>query len=205
MNVRSRGILAALVVLVAAAPLSAQIRVGFVDSRKILQEMPARAAVEARLRVELETLGAREKRMIDSLNLMVASFEKDSSTLTPADRTKRFTALQAYDAQYRDTLQALQTEAQERQATAMQPLFDQVKLALDEVRMADGLAFIFDIGAQGNTIVAMDKNLDVSDKVIARLRTTATAPAPRATPPAATPQRPAPAGPVAAPAGVRKP
>ena len=87
----------------------------------------------------------------------------------------------------------------------MQPLFDQVKLALDEVRTADGLAFIFDIGAQGNSIVAMDKNLDVSDKVIARLRVTANAPAPRAAPPAATPQRPAPTGPVSAPAGVRKP
>ncbi len=205
MNVRSRGILAALVVLVAAAPLQAQVRMGFVDSRKILQEMPARAAVEARLRVELETLGAREKKMIDSLNAMVASFEKDSATLSAADRTKRFTALQAYDAQYRDTLQALQTEAQEKQAAAMQPLFDQVKLALDEVRTADGLSFIFDIGAQGNAIVAMDKNLDVSDKVIARLRTTSAAPAPRTAPPAAAPTRPAPAGPVSAPAGVRKP
>lgn len=204
MNVRSRGILAALLVLVAAAPLSAQLRVGFVDTRKILQEMPARASVEARLRVELETLGAREKKMIDSLNAMVASFEKDSASLTPALKTQRFAALQAYDAQYRDTLQALQTEAQEKQAAAMQPLFDQVKLALDEVRTADGLAFIFDIGAQGNSIVAMDKNLDVSDKVIARLRTSAAAPAPR-TPPATTPQRPAPAGPVSQPTGVRKP
>jgi outer membrane protein len=203
MNVRSRGILAALLVL-AATPLSAQVRVGYVDSRKILQEMPARTAVETRLRVELEGLGVREKKMIDSLNVMVAAFEKDSSTLTAEERTKRFTALQQYDAQYRDTLQALQTEAQEKQATAMQPLFDQIKLALDEVRAADGLAFIFDIGAQGNAIVAMDKNLDVSDKVIARLRTQASAPPAR---PAAqpAPQRPAPAGPVAQPAGVRKP
>jgi Skp family chaperone for outer membrane proteins len=204
MNVRSRGILAALVVLVAAAPLSAQARFGFVDTRKILQEMPARAAVEARLRTEIEALGAREKKMIDSLNVMVAAFEKDSSTLTPENRTKRFAALQAYDAQYRDTLQALQTEAQEKQAAAMQPLFDQVKLALDEVRAADGLAFIFDISAQGNSIVAMDKNLDVSDKVIARLRTQPAAPAARPAPQPA-PTRPAPAGPVSQPAGVRKP
>ena len=72
------------------------------------------------------------------------------------------------------------------------------------MRAADGLAFIFDISAQGNSIVAMDKNLDVSDKVIARLRTQPAAPAARPAPQPA-PQRPAPAGPVSQPAGVRKP
>jgi outer membrane protein len=204
MTVRPRGLLAALLLLVAAAPLSAQMRIGYVDTRKILQEMPARNAIEAQLRVELEVLGAREKKMIDSLNLMVASFEKDSASLTPETRTQRFAALQAYDAQYRDTLQALQNEAQQKQAEAMQPLFDAVKLALEEIRQADGLAFILDVGAQGSNIVAMDKNLDLSDKVIARLRTQPAArPATRPAP--ATPARPAPAGPVSQPAGVRKP
>src|SRR5262245_18458095 len=108
MTVRSRGVLADLFALVTAAPLSAQTRVGYVDTRKNLQEMPARAAVESRLRIELEALGAREKKMVDSLNVLVAAFEKDSATLTPQVRTTRFAALQAYDAQYRDTLQALQ-------------------------------------------------------------------------------------------------
>jgi outer membrane protein len=207
MTVRPRGLLAALLLLVAAAPLSAQMRIGYVDTRKILQEMPARTAVEAQLRVELEVLGAREKKMIDSLNVMVASFEKDSASLTQETRTQRFAALQAYDAQYRDTLQALQNEAQQMQAAAMQPLFDAVKLALEDIRQADGLAFILDVGAQGSNIVAMDKNLDLSDKVIARLRTQPAQPAarPTARPAPAAPARPAPAGPVSQPAGVRKP
>jgi hypothetical protein len=115
--------------------------------------------------------------------------------------------MQAYDASYRDTLEALQAEAQQKQGEAMQPLFDVIPLALEEVRVADGLSMIFDLGAQVNPIVAMDKNLDVSDKVIARIRTMpaarpgTTVPAPAAKP-AATPPRP---GPVQAPAGVRRP
>jgi len=207
MSFRSRGLMAAFLALVAVAlPARAQARLAYVDTRKILQEMPSRVAVETRLRVELEALGAREKKMIDSLNVMMAAFEKDSSALPVAERTARFAALQQYDAQYRDTLQALQTEAQQKQADAMQPLFDQIKLALDDVRTADGYAFIFDVGSQGNSIVAMDRNLDLSDKVIARIRTM---PAPRPTPvpaaPTTAPTRPAPTGPVPAPAGVRKP
>ena len=213
------GLLAVLVSLASAAsPLSAQ-KVGYVDSRKILQEMPARVAAEARMRAGLDILSARQKKMVDSLNALVSGFERDSATLTQTDKIARFTSLQAYDAMYRDTLAALEEEAQSSQAQAMQPLFDQIKLALDDVRQADGYAMIFDIGGQSNPIVSMDRNLDISDRVLARIRampTTGAAPAaaaPRPAPAAATP-RPAPAtpaattrppGPVAQPSGARRP
>ena len=207
----TRGLVAALLPLtLLAAPVAAQTKVAYVDTRKILQEMPGRNQVEARYRTEVEVLQSREKTMVDSLNAMVAAFEKDSATLTAAQRTERFTKLQEFDGRYRDTLQVLQNEAQQKQGEMMQPLFDQIKIALEDVRRAEGVAMIFDMGAQANPVVAMDKNLDLSDKVIAKLRTMpaaapAPAPAPAARPaaPAAAPARPA--GPVTQPAGVRRP
>lgn len=210
MTIMSRGALvAALLTLAAAvAPLAAQ-KVGYVDSRKILQEMPARAAAEARMRAGLEVLSARQKKMVDSLNLLMASFERDSATLSQADKLARFTAMQTYDAQYRDTLQVLEEAAQASQAEAMQPLFDQIKLALEDVRQSDGYAMIFDIGGQSNPIVSMDRNLDLSDRVLARIRAmpvTGAAPAAPARP-AAAPAAPAarPTGPVSQPSGARRP
>ena len=205
MFVRPRHLLAALLLTAIAAPLAAQSKVAYVDSRRILQEMPARTQVEARIRNELAALEARQKKMVDSLQSLMGAFQKDSASMTTDDRNKRFAAMQAYDAQYRDTLQALEAEAQQKQGEAMQPLFDVIRLALEEVRVADGLSMIFDLGAQVNPIVAMDKNLDVSDKVIAKIRTMP-APRPGTQPaaPAAAPTRP-PAGPVPAPAGVRRP
>lgn len=207
MRYLSRGFLAALAFLVVAAvPAQAQSKVAFIDSRKVMQEMPGRNQIEARIRTELEVLGVREKRMVDSLNTMMTSFQRDSATMTQEGRVARFTAMQQYDAMYRDTLEALQAEGQQKQAEAMQPLFDLIRLALEDVRAADGLSMIFDLGAQVNPIVAMDKNLDVSDKVIARIRTM---PAARTAAPAAADTKPPvvkPAGPVAQPAGVtRKP
>lgn len=204
MIVRSRGLLAAaLLSLAAAAPLSAQ-KVGFVDTRKILQEMPGRNAAEARMRAELETLAGRQRVMVDSLNAMMAAFERDSASLDQAAKVARFNAMQNYDAMYRDTLQALEEEAQAKQAEAMQPLFDVIRLALDDVRQADGYAMIFDVGAQGNPIVSMDKNLDLSDKVLARIRAMPPVTPPTAAPAAQPPARPTP-GPVSQPAGVRRP
>ncbi|MFN5154361.1 MAG: OmpH family outer membrane protein [Gemmatimonadota bacterium] len=209
MIVRFRAlILAALTVAAMAAPAAAQTKVAFVDTRKILQEMPSRNQIEARLRTEIDALGSREKVMVDSLNAMLNSFQKDSATLSQADRTKRFTEMQAFDARYRDTLEVLQQEAQAKQAEAMQPLFDQIREALEMVRAAEGYAMIFDMGAQANPVVAMDKNLDLSDKVIARIRTMPQArPAAQPTrPPAAAPAtRPPASGPTGQPAGVRRP
>lgn len=205
MIVRSRGLLAAAsLCLIAAAPLSAQQKFGYVDSRKILQEMPGRTLVEASLRTRIEALGAREKRMADSLSVMMTMFQSDSAKLTQPEKIARFTALQAYDAQYRDTLEVLQAEAEQQQQEAMAPLFDQIRMALEDIRQAEGLSMIFDIGAQVNPLVAMDKNLDLSDRVIARIRTM---PAARATTvPATRPVTPPrPAGPVSQPVGVRKP
>lgn len=212
MTIMSRGALVAALLSLAAAvaPLSAQ-KVGYIDSRKILQEMPARAAAETRMRVGLETLSARQKKMVDSLNFLMAGFERDSATLSQADKVARFTAMQTYDAQYRDTLQVLEEAAQASQAEAMQPLFDQIKIALDDVRQADGYAMIFDIGGQTNPIVSMDRNLDLSDRVLARIRampaTSTAAPASAPARPAATPAAPAarPTGPVSQPSGARRP
>ena len=51
----------------------------------------------------------------------------------------------------------------------LQPILDQIKLALEDVRVAGGLDAIFDVG-QNATIVAVNKNLNLSDRVIARLR-----------------------------------
>lgn len=210
MIVLARGIFAALLLSVAAASLGAPLaaqgttpKIGYVDSRKILQEMPGRTEVETRMRMNLEALSARQKVMVDSLNVLMASFERDSATLQQADKVARFNAMQMYDAAYRDTLTALEEEAQAQQAEAMQPLFDRIRVALEDLRQAEGYSFVFDIGNQANAIVAMDRNLDLSDRVLLRIRATTTAPRPAptpATPPAAT----RPPGPVAQPAGVTR-
>lgn len=213
MTVLTRALVAALLTFAFAAPLAAQ-KVGYIDSRRVLQEMPGRNQAEARMRAGLETLSARQKKMVDSLNTLMAAFERDSAALSQSDKVQRFTAMQQYDQQYRDTLQALEEEAQEQQAAAMQPLFDQIRLALDDIRGAEGYSMIFDIGGQVNQIVSMDKNLDLSDKVLARIRampaSSARPSTPPATPPAAapaqqTPPRPAQTGPVSQPSGVRRP
>jgi outer membrane protein len=215
MFVRSRAaLLAALLTIGAASPLAAQ-KVGFVNTARILQEMPQRPAAEAAIRAALDALAARQQVMVDSLNGMLAAFERDSATLAQAEKLTRFQTMQAYDARYRDTLEVLERESQEAQAAAMQPMFDIIRTALDDIRAAENFTMILDLSREGSQIVSFDRNLDISDRVLTRIRATAnarpgTAPAtqrPPAQTPAAAPatQRPAQPGPVAQPTGVRRP
>ena len=53
-----------------------------------------------------------------------------------------------------------------------------MKLAIEDVRVEGGYAFIFNAD-QGSPIVAADKNLDITDRVLAKLRS---APAPTSRP-----------------------
>ena len=79
----------------------------------------------------------------------------------------------------------------------MAPITDQVKKVIDDIRIEEGYAIILDNAPGAGNIVAADKNLDITDKIVSRLHAT---PASKIAAPAAT--KP---GAPASPAGVGKP
>ena len=79
----------------------------------------------------------------------------------------------------------------------MQPIMEQIQRIIDEIRSEEGYAMIFDVGATSGGVVAADRNLDITPRVIARLKAAGVA---KTNTPAATPARGAP---LSAPAGVQ--
>lgn len=222
----SRVVFAAVLALV-AAPLVAQApagaRIAYIRSQAVLESAPGRVEAEAALEKEYQALADSARRMEESFNRQVQDFQKAAPAMTEKLRTTRDSALRARQAELQIQQQAMQRAFQQRQGEMMQPITAQIRLALEDMRAADGYAIIFDAdAAQGGAIVASDKNLDLTDRVIAKLRTmpkpslpiaakapaaTGTAPAPApapATPTAAT-TPPKAGGPVAQPTGVQRP
>jgi len=198
---------ATVLVVSAAAPLSAQSappqRFAYVDTRLILDQAPGRAEAEAQLQKEAVVWEAEIKKMQDQMNTMIGDFQKTSATIRDA-RTK---AIQDKQGEFQKRNDAINAEADRRRSEVLQPILDQIKLALEDVRVAGGLDAIFDVG-QNATIVAVNKNLNLSDRVIARLRVLG---APVITPKVEAPKAaPAPAAkpsgmPLQAPAGIGRP
>jgi outer membrane protein len=201
----------ALVLLTPIAPAVAQGTpaqkvVAYVDSRYILNSAPAAPAAQAVLQREGASMQAEIQKMSDALDALTAAFNKEEKTLVGEKRDARIKAITDKQSESQQRYQQMQQLAQDREAEVMQPILDQIKLAIEDVRAELGYSVILDIG-QSNALVAADKNLNISDRVLAKLRTMpvpviAERPAGgKAADPKAATKAPT-GGPVSAPAGI---
>ncbi|MEO7083237.1 MAG: OmpH family outer membrane protein [Gemmatimonadaceae bacterium] len=173
-------------------------KIVFVNSQALMEAAPGRAAAEATLTKEGDALRAQVQKMQDSINVHLAKYQKDEPTLSATVKDTRQKALQSEETDLQATQLKLQQAWQGRQTEVMAPITDLVKSVLDAIRTEEGYAMILDNApGAGAGIVSADKNLDITDKVVSRLKAT---PARAIATPAS--QKP---GAPAAPAGVTKP
>ncbi|HUO53024.1 MAG TPA: OmpH family outer membrane protein, partial [Gemmatimonadaceae bacterium] len=172
MNAFTRASLAAALAACAAGVLAAQspLKLAYVNSQKILPQAPGFADAQATMETEAEGVKAQEQRMMDSLNFLIGEYQKAQPTLTPAQRTQRENALRAKQQEFQQRAAQLEQRAQQRQAELVEPIREQIRGIIEGLRVDGGYAMIFDIGAQGGGLVAVDTSLDLSDKVIAKLQ-----------------------------------
>ena len=170
---------ALLLVVLAAGSVAAQggQKFAFIRSSVLLDQAPGRAEAEAQFDKETGAFRDQIKRMSDSLNAMVSSFEQRQASLAAAAREAQAKNITAKQQEYQRRTQELEQKAQGRQNELVQPILDKIKAAIEEVRVEGGYAMIFNAD-QGSPIVAVDKSLNVTDRVLTRLKgTTAAAPA----------------------------
>jgi outer membrane protein len=183
----------------AAAQAQAQAaRFGYINSQKILAEAPG--AIEAQKRFEQEMTGFRgeiqpmEKQLetlqkgletqAQALQKLVQDYEKQQATLTAEGRQTREQEIlqkqEAFESQrgeyqqqlltYQQKRQELEQKAQQRQQALVEPIMKQISQVIEELRKEGNYAMIFDV-AGGTMLVAADPALDLSDQVLARLKT----------------------------------
>ena len=167
------------VVLAGSAAAQAPSKFGYVNSAAILSQAPGRAEAEAQFNTEVKAYQAQLQRMSDSLQLLAAAFDKEAPKLDSVTREKQASSIRGKEADYQKRAQALDQQMQNRQAELVRPLMEQLQKIIEQVRSEDNYAMIFDVGSQTSVIVAADKNLDITDKVLARLKA---APKPAAVP-----------------------
>lgn len=171
-------------VALAAAPVAAQGKVGYVNTQAVLSQTPAMAAAQAEFNKRVEPFNDEAHRMDSTLKAMVADLTNDA-----AGREAKTRSFQERQAQYEARMAAIEDTVQSFRERLIGPIMQQLQKSLDDVRRENGYAIILDV-AQGSVIVSADTTLDITEKVIAKMKNVAT------------PTAAAPTGPVAAPAGV---
>ena len=174
----------------ALASAQAVQKFAFINSQAIMQTAPGRAEAELQFQKDMEGFRAQVAKLGDSLNLLQESYKKEEPSLSPTAKEAKLKVLNDKQANYQERVQKLNDQAQQREGELMQPILESVRKVLDDLRAEGGYSFIFDVSA-GSFIVSADKNLDITDRVVSKLKLSA----PKAVGKASS-------GPASAPAGV---
>ncbi len=144
-------------------------RFAYINSQRILAQAPGASEAQqsfeqdmARYRTEVENLG-RE------LEQMQSEFERQQGTLTPAVRQQRQQEMQQRFQTYQQRVSELEQTAQRRQAELVEPIMKRISEVIEQIRTEGNYAMIFD--ASAGSLITADPSLDLTERVLARLRT----------------------------------
>lgn len=158
----------------AVAAGSAQVaqKIGFVNTAALMEAAPGRDSATAMLQREGNAFQAQLQKLQDSVNAMLSKYNKEEPTMTAAAKDKAQKTLQALETELQTKNQQFQQQYDQRKQEILAPITDMVKKVLDDLREEGNYAMILMNDPGQTPIVSADKNLDITDKAISRLRAT---------------------------------
>ena len=162
---------AAVLLLGVASPAAAQQagqaagRIAFVNVQQIMTQAPGLADARSTFEREVQTAQPELQRMETELDSLQQQFQRQQATLSEAARQQRQQELQ----QKFTTYQQRRTTLQRREQELLAPITQRVEAVIEQVRKEGNYAVIFDSGQSG--IVAADQSLDLTNRVLDRLKT----------------------------------
>jgi len=174
-----RTMVAAAGLMLLAMPVTAQTptKIGFINTQRVIQEAPGAAELTQTLQREMQALESQITAMQDSLSAMQQDYQQRSLVMSADAKQRREQEILTKRNEFGQRAQQIQQQAQQRQQQIMEPLMQKVEAAIGEVRTAEGYAIVFD--AASDAIVSADPALDLTQKVIDKLKAAAPAAAAR--------------------------
>lgn len=147
-------------------------KLGYVNPQALMEAAPGRSAAESLLTKEGQSYQTQLQKMQDSLNKMLADYQKAEPTMSATVKEARQKTLQGLENELQQKNSQFQQQFDARKNEVMAPITDVVKKVLDDIREEGCYAMII-MSEPGQSIIASaDKNLDVTDKAVSRLRAT---------------------------------
>ena len=163
--------------LLVAAPvaLDAQaqgsLKIAFVHSQTILEQTPGYQAAESTLSKEGQGIRDTLQRMQQQWDSATKAFEQQSIALSQSAKQAKQRDLQAMQQRLQQRQNDMQTRYQQREQELLQPIQARVISVVQGLRAESNYALIFDMDGQtSGAFLAVDPGLDVTAKVIDRLK-----------------------------------
>ena len=150
--------------LLAAAPAAADVKVGYVDFQRALNEVEQGKAAKASLQKDF----ADKQKVLDKdktdLEKMQADFEKQAAVLSDEAKRDKAMEIQRRMNEAQGRLVGFQKELSEREREATRVIFEKMDGLVREISEAEGFTFVFEKNNAG-IIVAPPAN-DLTNELI---------------------------------------
>lgn len=156
-----------LILMVALLPLFATaqtVKLGYINSQEVMMMMPEVNDVEKQLaefnEKNMKYLQDMEKEIQDKY----AKYEQEKDNMTEAIRKVQEEELMGLQQRFQTTYQALQQEAQKKQAELLKPLQDKLMAAIESVSKKQGLTMVYDM-MSGAVVYKSEAAIDITPAV----------------------------------------
>ncbi|MEO8634796.1 MAG: OmpH family outer membrane protein [Gemmatimonadales bacterium] len=145
-------------------------KIGYINARAVLLATPGFAQAESTYNRELIGFRTEVEKLQSSLDSAAADFEQKSVMLSATAKTARRRDLEEQRTKLEARAKELQDKAGQREQDLLSPIHNRVNDAIEAVRADGSYAIIFDVSANDGLIVAADKSLDLTPKVLEKLK-----------------------------------
>jgi Skp family chaperone for outer membrane proteins len=148
-------------------------RIAFVNARAALASMPGYAKAESTYVKEGEAAQSGDAKAADRPRLRRSPTSSSSRRCSPRPTAPtRRKELETKNEQLQTRAREIQQRMGQRERELLQPMQERLSAIIDGIRAESNYTMIIDLGAQGLGIVTYDKSLDITQRVVARLRQT---------------------------------
>ena len=169
-------------------------KVAIVQGAYILNSMPKYVQAESLLVKDQDAYKLDIAKLQGALDSASAAYQDKATLLSATAKAAEQKKLQDQYTQLQQHTAELEQKFAARRQELVKPIEDRVQEIIDGMRAEFGCAIIFDANAQGSSIASVDKSVDLTQRVIDRLKAAGDAPVTPGTkpptgikPPAATP------------------
>lgn len=155
-----------------ASHLSAQLKIGYINSNKVLETFKEALDVKKQLK-ELNAQWEEEARnMQKEIQELQEQLESQSLLLSEERKIQKQQEIQNLYLKYQQFLQEKWNPqggaAVKKEVELIQPVYDKINVAIKKIGEAEGYQYIFDIVA-GNILYAAEDQPDLTDRLLEEL------------------------------------
>lgn len=143
-----------------AMGVSAQVKLGHIETQKLIQAMPEMAKARETMEAKQNEIEKELTNMQEQFKVKFEEYSKNGKTMSDVIRAAKEQELQELQQRIQSFQQIAVENLEKTQAELMQPIMEKAMNAIKEVGKENGFTYIFDL-SQGGILYQADNTEDV--------------------------------------------